>query len=148
MLKQFIEHKISGLGKESVKEVDLAVFVIEDDYTPLVEYLKQSKVLYLVDDFRYSYPESVQIADLSIAKALIDNLPKEFCNTVVLDSPDCLDGSLTDVYVACALKGWNMVVVSGISQSNTFYNYNTFLHSRLNVLNILGTFQEKSVLSL
>lgn len=124
--------KIKSIAVVSDKKVQLYVFCISNNYEQIYKHCDKETTLVFVDAIINAWKDyqQIQINDLAMIGEIIQKLPDNFCQSIVIDSTDRISGDLKAVFAKCAIRNINVNVICGMTQTGKYYNFGKFLESR------------------
>jgi len=134
----FLQKRINSVGVPT-ENTSIKVYIYSNEnQNGLLRFNGKKHTLFFVSTLRYFIEDAIFMRDLSTVCCTIDNLPEGFCDVIAIDCLEDFEGNLINVYQACVKKGFNLLLVTGISQFDNFFKYNAFLKSLENVEKIDG----------
>jgi len=125
----------------------LLVFGIDRDYTEIHKQTKGEEIIAFVDNYKDSWKHiesQIKVQGLDMICNILSELPDQFVKKIVIDSPDHLSGNLHEVFAACVAKQIDMLLVMGVTQKGSFFNYGRFLEARADEVWIEKAYRKKN----
>lgn len=133
-MNEFLQKKMKSVGVVS-KNRSIKVYVYTDEnQTGLRKFSQQRHSLFFVSTERYFLKDALYMQSLEVIAATVDNLPEGFVDMVAIDCLEDFEGNLINVYQACVKKGFDLLLVTGMSQFDNFIKYDAFLKTLDNLV--------------
>ena len=134
MLEQYLSNKQGSLSKEDPDSDERRIYVVMNNYAPLIEYLRDYTCLVFVDDYKYAYNGlatgyEIKLNDLAIILTLLKSVPLGSFDMIVIDSTDFMAGDIVPLHSFCVENKIGITFVAGQTQSEAFFKYNSFLQN-------------------
>lgn len=109
------------------------VYGINNDYSEILSKADPGRSILFVDDYKAvwkDFQNQLKVQRMIIIYDIIKKLPFGFMDNIIIDSIDHMPGNLMDIYALCVRKGFNLMVVAGVTQKGGFFNFGRLIEAR------------------